>query len=78
LGGTILGTALLAASAATSTAATTIKHVLLISIDGMHALDFINCAAGISGGNGGKPYCPNLAKLVDTGVNIRYRWPCRR
>ena len=55
-----------------------IKQVLLISIDGMHALDFINCAAGISGGNGGKPYCPNLAKLVDTGVNIRYRWPCRR
>ena len=54
LGGTILGTVLLAASAATSTA-TTIKHVLLISIDGMHALDFINCAAGISGVNGGKP-----------------------
>jgi hypothetical protein len=69
LGGTILGTALLAASAATSTAATTIKHVLLISIDGMHALDFINCGAGISGVNGGALYCPNLAKLADTGVN---------
>jgi hypothetical protein len=68
LGGTVLGTALLAASAATGTAATTIKHVLLISIDGMHALDFINCAAGISGVNGGKPYCPNLAKLAGTGV----------
>jgi hypothetical protein len=68
LGGTILGTALLAASAV-STAATTIKHVLLISIDGMHALDFINCRAGISGVNGDKPYCPNLAKLAGTGVN---------
>jgi hypothetical protein len=69
LGGTILGTALLAAAAAASTAATTFKHVLLISIDGMHALDFINCAAGISDVNGGAPYCPNLAKLADTGVN---------
>jgi hypothetical protein len=46
-----------------------IKHVLLISIDGMHALDFINCAQGISGVNGGAPYCPNLAALAQTGVN---------
>ena len=46
-----------------------IKHVLLISIDGMHALDFINCAQGISGVNGGAPYCPNLAELAETGVN---------
>jgi len=46
-----------------------IKHVLLISIDGMHALDFINCAQGISGVNGGAPYCPNLAALAETGVN---------
>jgi Type I phosphodiesterase / nucleotide pyrophosphatase len=46
-----------------------IKRVLLISIDGMHALDFINCAAGINGVNGGAPYCPNLAKLAETGVN---------
>ncbi|HYM03557.1 MAG TPA: alkaline phosphatase family protein [Stellaceae bacterium] len=46
-----------------------IKHVLLISIDGMHALDFINCAKGISGVNGGAPYCPNLAELAETGVN---------
>jgi predicted AlkP superfamily pyrophosphatase or phosphodiesterase len=46
-----------------------IKRVLLISIDGMHALDFINCAAGISGVNGGAPYCPNLAELAETGVN---------
>src|SRR5271166_1424045 len=46
-----------------------IQHVLLISIDGMHALDFINCAQGISGVNGGAPYCPNLAELAETGVN---------
>jgi len=46
-----------------------IKRVLLISIDGMHALDFINCAGGISGVNGGGPYCPNLAGLAETGVN---------
>jgi hypothetical protein len=46
-----------------------IKRVLLISIDGMHALDFINCAQGISGVNGGAPYCPNLAELAETGVN---------
>ena len=35
-----------------------IKRVLLISIDGMHALDFINCAQGISGFNGGAPIAP--------------------
>jgi Type I phosphodiesterase / nucleotide pyrophosphatase len=46
-----------------------IKRVLLISIDGMHALDFINCAAGISEVNGGSPYCPHLAELAETGVN---------
>ncbi|MBV8120424.1 MAG: alkaline phosphatase family protein [Alphaproteobacteria bacterium] len=46
-----------------------VKRVLLISIDGMHALDFINCAQGVSGVNGGAPYCPNLAGLAETGVN---------
>jgi Type I phosphodiesterase / nucleotide pyrophosphatase len=46
-----------------------IKHVLLISIDGMHALDFINCALGISVANNGAPYCPTLAQLAQTGVN---------
>src|SRR5579872_938902 len=50
----------------------TISHVLLFSIDGMHALDFINCAAGISGANAGAPYCPNLAQLKATGVNYLY------
>ena len=44
------------------------RHVLLISIDGMHALDFANCASGIAGVNGGAPYCPNLAALGAQGV----------
>jgi hypothetical protein len=43
-------------------------HVLLISIDGMHALDFANCSQGISTVNGGAPYCPTLAELAQTGV----------
>ena len=38
-----------------------IRRVLLISIDGMHALDYENCT------NGG--YCPSLAALGNTGVN---------
>jgi Type I phosphodiesterase / nucleotide pyrophosphatase len=46
-----------------------IRHVLLISIDGMHALDYLNCANGISTINSGTPYCPNLAALGKTGVN---------
>jgi hypothetical protein len=46
-----------------------IDHVLLISIDGMHAVDLVNCAFGLSGVNGGKPYCPQLAALRQTGVN---------
>jgi hypothetical protein len=46
-----------------------IRHVLLLSIDGMHAVDFYNCAHGIEGANGGNPYCPNLASLSQTGIN---------
>ena len=46
-----------------------IKHVLLLSIDGMHAVDFYNCANGIAGINGGDSYCPNLAALGQTGIN---------
>ena len=45
-----------------------VKRVLLISIDGMHALDYANCAKGIAGINNGKPYCPNLAALGETGA----------
>ena len=46
-----------------------IKHVLLLSIDGMHAVDFYNCAHGIAGANGGNPYCPNMAALSLRGIN---------
>jgi hypothetical protein len=46
-----------------------IKHVLLISIDGMHAVDYQNCARGVSGVNDGAPFCPNLAALGANGVN---------
>jgi Type I phosphodiesterase / nucleotide pyrophosphatase len=46
-----------------------IKHVLLLSIDGMHAVDFYNCSHGIAGVNGGDPYCPNMAALGQTGIN---------
>src|SRR4029077_15905976 len=38
-----------------------IRHVLLISIDGMHAVDYENCAASNT--------CPHLAALGRTGVN---------
>src|SRR6202035_2338678 len=37
-----------------------IRHVLLISIDGMHAVDFANCVASKT--------CPTLAELGETGV----------
>jgi len=48
-----------------------IRRVLLISIDGMHAVDYLNCAKGIPGANGGSPYCPALAELGETGINYR-------
>jgi hypothetical protein len=43
-----------------------IRHVLLVSIDGMHAVDYLNCSQGIKTVNGGEPYCPNLAELGET------------
>jgi hypothetical protein len=46
-----------------------IRHVLLISIDGMHALDYENCTRGIGTIRSGTPYCPNLAALGQTGIN---------
>ncbi len=46
-----------------------IQHVLLISVDGMHAVDLRNCASGVAGVNSGSPYCPNLAALGQIGVN---------
>ena len=48
-----------------------IRHVLLISIDGMHAVDFANCVASNT--------CPHLAELGETGVNYtRTTLPGRR
>ena len=38
-----------------------VKHVLLISIDGMHAVDYENCVASKT--------CPHLAAIGKTGVN---------
>ena len=46
-----------------------IKHVLLLSIDGMHAVDFYNCSNGIAGVNDGNPYCPNMTALSQSGIN---------
>jgi hypothetical protein len=46
-----------------------VQHVLLISIDGMHAVDFANCLLGVSGANSGAPYCPNMAALAQHGVS---------
>ena len=51
-----------------------IRHVLLLSIDGMHAVDFYNCVHGVAGVNGGNPYCPNLAAL---GRRRSIMWPPR-
>jgi hypothetical protein len=45
-----------------------IQHVLLISIDGMHSLDFDNCAKGVPA-YGNLAYCPHLATLSSTGVH---------
>jgi hypothetical protein len=36
-----------------------VKHILLLSIDGMHAVDFYNRSHGIAGVSGGSPYCPS-------------------
>jgi hypothetical protein len=46
-----------------------IKRVLLISVDGMHAVDFKNCASGMSTVNNGEPFCPAMAALARNGIN---------
>ena len=53
----------------TNATAQGITHVLLISIDGMHAVDYMNCAMGLPTVNGGTPYCPALRDLGKNGVN---------
>ena len=57
------GLAVLSVFIASATHAADIKkdHVLLISIDGMHAVDYENCVSANT--------CPNLASLGNTGVN---------
>jgi len=65
-----LASSMYAIAADTSTVGSgKIKHVLLLSIDGMHAVDFYNCANGIASANGGNPYCPNMAALGQTAIN---------
>ncbi len=66
-----LAAVLLAASVALSQtpSGSKIQHVLLISVDGMHAVDFLNCANGISTANNGQPFCPAIAALGSTGIN---------
>ena len=51
-----------------------IKHVLLISIDGMHAVDFQNCMHGIAGSNNGDPVLPEPR---GTGHNRRQLRRCQ-
>jgi hypothetical protein len=55
-------------AASTAFAQNPIKRVLLISVDGMHSLDFVNCSNGVPA-FGNVPYCPNLAALSSTGVH---------
>ena len=52
-----------------STSRAQIQHVLLISVNGMHAVDFLNCANGISTANNGQPFCPAIAALGQTANN---------
>jgi hypothetical protein len=69
--GVALGAAFtsLTCAAASEVGTTNIKHVLLLSIDGMHAVDFYNCSHGIAGVNNGNPYCPNMQALSDRAIN---------
>ncbi len=41
-----------------------IKHVLLISVDGLHGVDVANCLAGVTPGH----TCPNIERLTDRGL----------
>jgi hypothetical protein len=58
---TLIAAAAVLAMSAASADGLKKEHVLLISIDGMHALDYENCVAG--------GYCPALAELGKHGVN---------
>ena len=65
VGGALLAFLLAAAS---SFAQNKIQHVLLISVDGMHGVDFANCVKGVPE-SGNETYCPNMATLSTTGVH---------
>jgi hypothetical protein len=72
--GLALGTALASLICATTSVAAgvgtgNIRHVLLLSIDGMHAVDFYSCSHGISGVDDGRPYCPNMSALSHSAIN---------
>ncbi len=45
------------------------RHVLLISVDGMHEVDLLNCEKGLSTVNDGEPYCPNMTAVANHAVN---------
>ena len=72
--GLFAGQALAQGSDKIPNSTTGIQHVLLLSVDGMHALDFINCANGVTGANGGEPFCPNLTRLKPTGVDYLFAY----
>jgi len=55
-------------AASLSSAQSKIQRVLLISIDGMHSVDFVNCVKGVPE-SGNQTYCPNLGTLSTTGVH---------
>ena len=56
--------ALWGVTTARPSADSSIRHVLLISIDGMHYLDYANCVAAGT--------CPTLAQLGQTGVSYKH------
>jgi hypothetical protein len=68
LGLVALALASLLSSTAAAQGSSKIQHVLLISIDGMHSLDFANCVKGVPI-YGNQTYCPHLATLSSTGVH---------
>jgi hypothetical protein len=65
----LLGTSLTVTAQADGPERPDIRHVLLISIDGMHSVDLINCVSDLPGVNGGVSYCPTLAKLKQSGLD---------
>src|SRR5580658_7889694 len=69
LGVTLVSLTCAASSNANGLGTGKITHVLLISIDGMHAVDLYNCSHGIAGVNNGRPYCPNLLALSHRAIN---------